>query len=134
MTMRFFFLLLLMIPWLLVNAQDAKKPPSTQNTDWSYRETPKKNAPKERKIRYITKNKGEGLLYGNPCMVEQTRIMGFEYVIQTEGLPGTLLPWKRVVENVKTSIALSVTKSPFWKLVLNRRVKNCRKKSGDLVG
>ncbi len=132
--MRIIIFLLFIVPATLAEAQDVTAHFPTENTTNRRVEKKKKNAPKARNIRYITKNKGQGLLYGNPCMVEQTRRMGFEYVIQTPGLPGTLKPWKRYWENFKTSAVLTLTKSPFWKTILNGRVKNCRKKSGDLVG
>ena len=106
----------------------------TDNVDKRKDSNKKKNAPKRRTIRYIVKNHGQGLLYGNPCMLEQTRRMGFEYAVQTPGLPGSLRPVKRHWDNVRTWMRLIVLKSPFWKMTLNKRVKDCRKKSGDLVG
>ena len=94
----------------------------------------KSNAPKRKSINFIVKNDTEGFLYGNPCMIEETHRMGFEYSIQVPGLPGSIRPWKRFWRNLVVSGKLILTRGPWWKLTLNSRVKDCRKRSGDLVG
>jgi len=127
-------LFIILLPVLSLNAQDISEYIPTENIDNRTNENKRRNAPKRKNIRYITKNTGEGLLYGNPCMLEQTRKMRFEYAVQTPGLPGSLGPLKRQWENLRTRLNLIFFRTPFWKLILNRRVRNCRKKSGDLVG
>lgn len=94
----------------------------------------RKNAPKKKDFFYIIKNDMHGFLYGNPCVLEQTRRMGFEYTVQIEGIPGSLRPWRRRWNNTLGYTRLTITRSPFWKLILNKRIKNCRQKSGDIVG
>jgi len=73
-------------------------------------------------------------LYGNPCAVEATRKMGFEYIIQPKGVPGgenfLLMQGNNLMVNVK----LIFTRSPFWKFILNKRISQCRVDSGDIVG
>jgi hypothetical protein len=93
-----------------------------------------KDIPKEKNIRFIIKNDTKGILYGNPCMNEETRRMNFEYVVQNPGLPGSLGNRKRLWNNFVTKLRLTITRTPFWKLILKARVKDCRQKSGDLVG
>lgn len=134
--MRFILFCFLSLTLLLSYGQtsDIKDYLPTENLDKKKDSNRKKNAPDEKRIRYIIKNSGEGILYGNPCMVEATRKMRFEYAVQIPGLPGSLGPVKRNWENLRTWMHLAVFRSPFWKLVLKSRVKNCRKKSGDLVG
>ncbi len=114
--------------------RDIKEYMPTENLDMKKDSNKKRNLPKEKKIRYIIKNDSKRILYGNPCVLEQTRRMNFEYAIQIEGLPGTLKPARRLWENTKTWMNLIFLRSPFWKTTLNRRVKDCRRKSGDLVG
>ncbi|MFY0687321.1 MAG: hypothetical protein JXQ90_09155 [Cyclobacteriaceae bacterium] len=94
----------------------------------------KKNAPKRKKISYVVKNKSQHYLYGNPCMKEATQRMGFEYIVQTPGLPGSVKRWRQILDNSLIFGKLIVTRSPFWKMILNKRVKDCRQKSGDWVG
>jgi hypothetical protein len=94
----------------------------------------KKHAPDRRSISIIIKNKPKKILYGNPCMVEETHRMGFEYALQTPGLPGSLDGFKLLWHNYKVYGKLIVTRSPFWKMILNGRVKDCRERTGDFVG
>lgn len=94
----------------------------------------KKHAPKRKNIRFIIKNNTKGILYGNPCMIEETRRMGFEYAVQTKGIPGSLGFFRRNWNNLITKLQLTFTRTPFWKLILRTRVKDCREKTGDLVG
>lgn len=106
----------------------------SENVDLKKKFKKKSNAPKTKKYSLIVKNKADGLLYGNACMTENTHRMGFEYSIQVKGLPGSLYPWERRWKNVLVHTKLIFTRGPWWKLVLNKRVKNCRQKSGDFVG
>lgn len=106
----------------------------SENVDSKKKFKKKRNAPKEKRISLIVKNKTDGVLYGNACMTENTHRMGFEYAIQVPGLPGSVDPFRRIVGNTGVYFRLIFTKGPWWKLVLNSRVKDCRKKSGDWVG
>ena len=106
----------------------------SENVDSKKKFRKKQNAPKEKKISLIVKNKTTGLLYGNACMTENTHRMGFEYSIQIEGLPGSLTDWERMTDNMWVHLRLIFTKGPWWKMVLKKRVKDCRQRSGDLVG
>ncbi len=106
----------------------------TENVDKKAKFNKKKNQPERQDIRLIIKNYKGKILYGNPCWIEETHKMGFEYVVQTPGIAGSVKPFRRIWENTKTITILILTKSPFWKLVLNSRIKDCRKKTGDLVG
>jgi hypothetical protein len=94
----------------------------------------RKHAPKRKNIRLIVKNSPKGILYGNPCMMEETRRMGFEYAVQSKGLPGSMGFFRRNWNNFVTKLRLTFTNTPFWKLILNFRVKDCREKTGDIVG
>lgn len=94
----------------------------------------KKNDPYTRKTDVIIKNAKNDILYGNPCLNEETHRMGFEYAIQTKGMPGSLSGFKMFWNNLGVYTKLIFTKSPFWKTTLNNRVKDCRERTGDFVG
>ncbi|MDH5608838.1 MAG: hypothetical protein OEY56_05110 [Cyclobacteriaceae bacterium] len=107
---------------------------TTANLKMAKEANKRKNSPQNPTIRLIIKNDGQGILYGNPCMREETRRMHFEYAIQVAGLPGSLKPFKRTVNNLKTKGILVLTRSPFWKVILHHRTKDCRERTGDRVG
>ena len=92
------------------------------------------NHPKRKRISYIYKENSKGILYGNPCAVEATRKLGFEYVLQPAGLPGSPGQKEQERNNFLVNLKLIFTKGPFWKLILNKRIKQCRINSGDIVG
>lgn len=106
----------------------------SENVDAKKKFRKKANAPKTKKYSLIVKNKTDGILYGNACMIESTQRMGFQYSIQIDGLPGSLDPWNRRWKNALVHAKLILTRGPWWKLVLKKRVKDCRQKSGDFVG
>lgn len=107
---------------------DLKKHMPTENIDMWKEANRKANQPKRKKIDYLYKKYDYGVLYGNPCAMEATRKMGFEYVMQPYFGNG------EVYNNIWVNIKLVFTKSPFWKLILNHRINECREKSGDIVG
>lgn len=107
---------------------DLDKHLPTENIDMWKDANQKSNAPKRKKINHLYKKYGYGVLYGNPCAIEATRKMGFEYVMQPRFGNG------EVYNNIWMNVKLVFTKSPFWKLILNHRINECREKSGDIVG
>lgn len=106
---------------------------STSNTDFKSR-SKKKGVEKRKNIDHIYKNSSEGTLYGNACATEATQSMGFVYVLQVEGLPGSTNEKQQFYNNLWVNIKLIFRKSPFWKMILNKRIRECREKSGDIVG
>ena len=106
----------------------------TENIQFRKDDNKRKNEPRRKRISFIIKNDPKGLLYGNPCVNEETERMGFRYTVQNAGHPGTLKPITLFVHNMKVYTKLTVTRSPFWKLILNRRIKDCRERSGDWIG
>jgi hypothetical protein len=105
----------------------------TESSSWIDANTPK-NAPKRKMISLIYKSDASGLLYGNPCAVDATKAMGFIYSLNLEGAPGSTPKFKRLANNILVNIKLIFTRSPFWKLILNKRINDCRERSGDFVG
>jgi len=105
----------------------------TQTTDWVDANI-SKNAPKRQNLNVIYKSQAVGLLYGNPCAVDAAKDMGFIYTVHIKGVPGSVPKFRRAVNNTLVNIKLIFTRSPFWKLILNKRIKECRERSGDFVG
>lgn len=106
----------------------------TDNVDVRSDDNKKKNAPKRKYYRQIIKNSTKGILYGNTCAIEATHRMGFEYVVQSPDAPGSIRGFKRFWNNFKVKTRLFFLRSPFWKLILKKKFKKCRIKSGDKVG
>lgn len=107
----------------------------TSNTtirDGAYQRNAKKG--KEKPISVIYVATPNGILYGNPCAVEETKKMNFVYVAQKPGLPGGETEEDMYYNNTIVKLKLVFTRSPFWKLILNRRIKKCAQKTGDIVG
>lgn len=92
------------------------------------------NRPKRKNLSLIYVPNADNILYGNPCVTDATHKMGFEYIVEPINLPGSKT-WKgKFLNNLWVKTKLVVTRSPFWKLILNKKIKKCRKMSGDFVG
>jgi hypothetical protein len=113
-------------------AQTSPEEFPTNNTANKKRFHPKKHRPKTRSYAKIYKRNTKGTLYGNPCALEVTRSMGFEYVPLTRGKGKS--PMGRLLNNLWVKTKLVFTRTPFWKLILNKKLDNCRSRSGDGVG
>ena len=94
----------------------------------------KQGAKSKRNIEIIFKTKSGKVLYGNPCLREFTRDMGFEYALQSAKMSNRSGVWNMRGNNLMVFAKLVLKKSPFWKLILNKQVKDCRRKMGDFVG
>lgn len=117
-----------------IQAQDYKKhfPTEAISTKKDIREG--KKSLKRKHYDYIYVESGKEVLYGNPCAIQATRRMGFEYVMQPLGTPGSPDREEYELNNFWIKTKLFFTRSPFWKLIINRRIKKCRERSGDFVG
>lgn len=92
------------------------------------------NKPKRKNYSLLYVPNADKILYGNPCVLEETHKMGFEYIVEPVNLPGSK-SWKgKMLNNLWVKTKLVVTRSPFWKLILKKKIKKCREMSGDLVG
>ncbi len=136
---RFCLLMMLMISLasaecLAQESDEIKKDLPTEKVGFKVEDDSKANRPKKKKIRYIIKNGTSGILYGNPCVLQVTRRMGFEYAVQTPLLPGSTIEPRRLWNNFKVKLLLTLKHGPFWKISLNKRLKECGIKSGDRVG
>lgn len=90
--------------------------------------------PKRKNISLLYVGSADNILYGNACATYETHRMGFEYIVEPpNGLESKTRLGKRL-NNLWVKTKLVVTRSPFWKLVLNNRIKKCRRQTGDFVG
>ena len=119
---------------LAQESDDIKKDLPTEKIGFNIEDDTKAHRPKRKKIRYIIKNGTSGILYGNPCVLQVTRKMGFEYAVQTPLLPGSTIEPRRLWNNFKVKLLLTLKHGPFWKITVNKRLKECGIKSGDRVG
>lgn len=94
----------------------------------------KRHQVKRQKIRYLIKGNTKNTLYGNPCVNQVTREMGFEYLITLKGQQGYESEAQRWAHNFGVKIGLVFKNGPFWKGKLNKRTADCRDRSGDYVG
>lgn len=135
------YVLLFGIATLIVTLSSAQAPKEvykrdfpTENVTMGKEANRNANRPKRKRYDYLYTESSRGILYGNPCALEATRKMGFEYVVQPAGLPGS--PGRKELEknNFFVKMKLFFTRGPWWKLVLNNRIRKCRERSGDFVG
>ena len=98
------------------------------------RNAAQKDRPRELPVRYIIIKETRGVLYGNPCAVQETQKMGFQYILLKKGQPGYENMWEKVDNNFNVKLGLIFRKSPFWKMILKRRIERCRRDTGDFVG
>jgi hypothetical protein len=87
-----------------------------------------------REYKHIIKNNTKGIYYGNPCALQVTRKMGFEYDVQVKWTQGSISEPSRNWKNLKVKLGLILRNSPFWKFRLKKKLRDCGLKTGDRVG
>ena len=130
-------IILLLLSALLVSAQN-EKPVSeylpTENLEMKKDANKASNRPDRKKILLLYVPDASKILYGNACATEATHKMGFEYIVEPRKTYGSKTATGKFLNNLGVKSKLVVTRSPFWKIILNKRIKECRKQSGDFVG
>lgn len=111
-----------------------KKDFPTKKVNKRTRENKTSNKPKEKKISYIYTRKARKVLYGNPCALAVTRKMGFEFALEEKAEDDSRTYYRRLKNNFLVKTRLFFTRGPFWRLVVNKRIKDCAQMSGDQVG
>ncbi len=106
----------------------------TENLDMKKDANKKAYRSPKRKYDVIYRPHAKKILYGNPCAVEATHKMGFEYMVEPRNGTRSKTQKGKFLNNLKVKSKLVVTRSPFWKLILKKRFKKCREMSGDIVG
>jgi hypothetical protein len=83
---------------------------------------------------YIYKRRTNNTLYGNPCALSVTHKMGFEYLAQEKSKIDLKSYWGRFFNNLWTKSKLVVRRGPWWKLSLQKKLKDCQTTTGDRTG
>ena len=94
----------------------------------------KKHQASRKRIKYLIKGDTKNTLYGNPCVNQVTREMGFEYLITLKGHRGYESEVQRWAHNFGVKVGLVFKNGPFWKAQLKKMTADCRDRSGDYVG
>ena len=92
------------------------------------------NAPERKRIALLYVGDANKILYGNPCATKETHRMGFEYIVEPKNGRESKTRKGKFLNNLWVKTKLVVTRSPFWKLILNKRLDACRRQTGDFVG
>lgn|GEM_PF-2127658 len=129
--LMFSFTIFLSSPYLF--AQESI--PRTNTTDVKAKVNKRKERPEgKRHYMSIVKTTTHGILYGNKCFEDFTMKLGFRYEIQVKGKSGSMNGFARFWHNAATKTSLVFRATPWWKLRVNKKRKECRKSSGDFVG
>lgn len=75
----------------------------------------------------------QNVLYGNPCMDKVTGRFGYEYVVMPKNASKFHSGFQRYLHNFFVKTALFF-RNPFWKIISNKKAKECRQKTGDYMG
>lgn len=82
---------------------------------------------KQRPMLTIITRKPKKYLVGNQCVTLYTASMGFVYTPSHPGTPRSA----EYFHNLGTKFRLFFSAGPFWRIKVNRRIKRCKKSSGD---
>lgn len=126
-----FFIAVFLIASSSLVAQEANEDIPTNNTVWK-KSKPKKHKSNPKRYSQLYRKNTKGTLYGNPCAIDVTHKMGFEFVPLAQGHGKTTVG--HFINNALVKTKLTFTRTPFWKLILNKRLKDCRLSSGDGIG
>ncbi|WKV13964.1 hypothetical protein [Marivirga harenae] len=88
---------------------------------------------KERRLLSIYIQDTQNVLYGNPCMDKVTQRFGYEYVVMPKNASKYHSGFERSMHNFLVKTALFF-RNPFWKVISNKKAKECRQKTGDYMG
>ena len=101
-------------------AQEPGEDIPTNNTVWK-KSKPKKHKTNPKTYNQLYRKNTKGTLYGNPCAIDVTHKMGFEYVPLVIGHGKTYLGY--FINNALVKTRLAFMRTPFWKLILNKDSK-----------
>lgn len=110
---------------------NTQPPPSTNTSRDAWIENPSKRG---KTYFSILKRGSEGTLTGNKCVEDRTQKMGFRYVLVPKKGPGSRSGAGVFLHNAGTKFLLFFRNGPFWSVRLKKKVKECRRKTGDYMG
>lgn len=114
--------------------EDFRERLPTENLEVRKDANKKSNTPKRKKIALIYVPNANKIMYGNACATQETHRMGFEYIVEPKNISGSKTKMGKRLNNLWVKSKLVVTRTPFWKVILNGKIKKCRKMSADIVG
>lgn len=88
---------------------------------------------KNRRLLSIYIKDTQNVLYGNPCMDKVSERFGYEYVVMPKNASKFHSGFRRSMHNFFVKTALFF-RNPFWKIISNKKAKECRQKTGDYAG
>lgn len=94
----------------------------------------KRHKVKQKKFVHIYTTNGNKTLYGSPCGISETQKMGFEYVVEPTKSFRSKTVMGKFLNNIWAKTKLFFTRSPFWKMILNKRIRKCAVGMGETVG
>lgn len=106
----------------------------TENLDAKKDANKKANRGSLKRYGVIYRPHAKKILYGNPCALNATRKMGFEYMVESRNATRSASQLGKFWNNLKVKTKLVITRSPFWKVILKKQFRKCRPQSGDIVG
>lgn len=97
--------------------------------------TPAFPVPMSQKPVYMTllKYNTKDVYAGNLCVLEQTRVMGFEYLVMCSPKVKFKDKIKTIFYNFGTNLTITTRNGFGWKKRLRQKVEECKKNSGDYV-
>jgi len=75
----------------------------------------------------------KNVLYGNPCMAKVTQRFGYEYVVMPKNASKYHSGFQSRMHNFYVKSILFF-RNPFWRIISNKKAKECRQKTGDYMG
>lgn len=127
--------ILLLFGLSCVQAQEQKKPPkASTNTSIDGRIEAPSAGRSSKNYKVIYKWNMKGLMSGNRCVEETTRKMGFIYEVVPKEGPGSKTQEGVFFHNLGVKTLLFFRNGPFWTTRLKKRIKECRKRTGDYMG
>lgn len=112
--------------------KDMEKPPASSNTS----RDAGIDSPSEKEKSYLSilKRSTQGTGTGNKCVEDQTRKMDFRYMLVPKQGPGSRTGAGVLLHNAGTKFLLFFRNGPFWTIRLKKKIKECRRKTGDYMG
>ncbi|MDN4166570.1 hypothetical protein QWY31_13760 [Cytophagales bacterium LB-30] len=110
------------------------QPPATNMTSKNPEIDIRDSPTKRKTVLFLVRSNTSKTMYGNPCVQEVTRKMGFEYLVVPKGQALNRNGFSRTMHNGAVSLALFFRNGPLWKLRARHKIKKCRQKSADFMG
>lgn len=132
----FKYIILFILGCLIFSSEAFSQIDYKENSTEKIKQNPElepENENPRRKLLSIYIKDTQNILYGNPCMDKVTQRFGYEYVVMPKNASKFHSGFQRSAHNFFVKTALFF-RNPFWKIISNKKAKECRQKTGDYVG